>query len=222
MAEYTAPLRDMKFVIKELIGLEAVSSLPGCEEVAPDLVDAVLEEAGKFATGVLSPLNWARRPPRLQAAGRRGHHAARVQGRLPSVPRGRLAGVELRSALRRSGLAVPAGPQRVGDLERGEHELLPRAHAHQRRSPRRRAPRHRRAQAALSAQARIGRVDGHHEPHRAAGRLGPVRGARARRARRRSLPHLRDQDLHHLRRARLDRQRRAPGARAAAGRARRA
>jgi alkylation response protein AidB-like acyl-CoA dehydrogenase len=57
MAEYTAPLRDMKFVIKELIGLEAVASLPGCEEVAPDLVDAVLEEAGKFATGVLSPLN---------------------------------------------------------------------------------------------------------------------------------------------------------------------
>ena len=58
MAEYTAPLRDMKFVIKELIGLEAVASLPGCEEVAPDLVDAVLEEAGKFASGVLSPLNW--------------------------------------------------------------------------------------------------------------------------------------------------------------------
>ncbi len=57
MAEYTAPLRDMKFVIKELAGLDAVSSLPGCEEVTPDLVDAVLEEAGKFAAGVLSPLN---------------------------------------------------------------------------------------------------------------------------------------------------------------------
>ena len=57
MAEYTAPLRDMKFAIKELIGLESVSALPGCEEVTPDLVDAVLEEAGKFATGVLSPLN---------------------------------------------------------------------------------------------------------------------------------------------------------------------
>jgi len=57
MAEYAAPLRDMKFVIKELAGLEAVSALPGCEEVTPDLVDAVLEEAGKFASGVLSPLN---------------------------------------------------------------------------------------------------------------------------------------------------------------------
>src|ERR1700674_1131953 len=58
MAEYAAPLRDMKFVIKELAGLDAIASLPGCEEVTPDLVDAVLEEAGKFATGVLSPLNW--------------------------------------------------------------------------------------------------------------------------------------------------------------------
>ncbi|HEY7758448.1 MAG TPA: acyl-CoA dehydrogenase [Burkholderiales bacterium] len=57
MAEYVAPLRDMKFVIKELGALHAVASLPGCEEVTPDLVDAVLEEAGKFAAGVLSPLN---------------------------------------------------------------------------------------------------------------------------------------------------------------------
>jgi acyl-CoA dehydrogenase len=58
MAEYSAPLRDMKFVIKELVGLDGVSSLPGCEEVTSDLVDAVLDEAGRFATGVLSPLNW--------------------------------------------------------------------------------------------------------------------------------------------------------------------
>ena len=58
MAEYVAPLRDMKFVIKELGALHAVAGLPGCEEVTPDLVDAVLEEAGKFAAGVLSPLNW--------------------------------------------------------------------------------------------------------------------------------------------------------------------
>ncbi len=57
MAEYAAPLRDMKFVIKELGALHAVAGLPGCEEVTPDLVDAVLEEAGKFAAGVLSPLN---------------------------------------------------------------------------------------------------------------------------------------------------------------------
>jgi acyl-CoA dehydrogenase len=57
MAEYIAPLRDMKFAIKELGALDAVAGLPGCEEVSADLVDAVLDEAGKFASGVLSPLN---------------------------------------------------------------------------------------------------------------------------------------------------------------------
>jgi 3-(methylsulfanyl)propanoyl-CoA dehydrogenase len=58
MSTYLAPINDMQFVVKELIGLEQISALPGCEEATPDLVDAVLEEAGKFATGVLDPLNW--------------------------------------------------------------------------------------------------------------------------------------------------------------------
>ncbi|MFA7292023.1 MAG: acyl-CoA dehydrogenase [Rhodocyclaceae bacterium] len=57
MSEYIAPIRDMQFVLKELAGLEQVAQLPGCEEATPDLVDAVLEEAAKFAEGVLSPLN---------------------------------------------------------------------------------------------------------------------------------------------------------------------
>ena len=58
MSTYAAPLRDMKFVLNELVDLGAISALPGHEEVTPDLVDAVLEEAGKFAAGVLDPLNW--------------------------------------------------------------------------------------------------------------------------------------------------------------------
>jgi 3-(methylthio)propanoyl-CoA dehydrogenase len=58
MSTYAAPIRDMKFAIKELVGMDQIAKLPGCEEVTPDLLDAVLEEAGKFATGVLDPLNW--------------------------------------------------------------------------------------------------------------------------------------------------------------------
>ncbi len=57
MSTYAAPIDDMQFVVKELIGLEQISGLPGCEEATPDLIDAVIEEAGKFATGVLDPLN---------------------------------------------------------------------------------------------------------------------------------------------------------------------
>lgn len=57
MSNYNAPIRDMKFVMNELAGLDEVMALPGCEEVSEDLVDAILEEAGKFASGVLAPLN---------------------------------------------------------------------------------------------------------------------------------------------------------------------
>ncbi len=56
---YTPPRKDMQFVLHELVGLNAVSSLPGCEEVTPDLVDAILDEAGKLASDVLAPINWS-------------------------------------------------------------------------------------------------------------------------------------------------------------------
>ncbi|MCB1907974.1 MAG: acyl-CoA dehydrogenase [Rhodocyclaceae bacterium] len=58
MSSYNAPVRDMQFVLKELAGLDQIAALPGCEEASEDLVDAILEEAGKFASGVLAPLNW--------------------------------------------------------------------------------------------------------------------------------------------------------------------
>ena len=57
MAEYIAPVREMLFVLNELVGLESVSRLPGCEDATADLVDQILEESGRFASEVLSPLN---------------------------------------------------------------------------------------------------------------------------------------------------------------------
>jgi alkylation response protein AidB-like acyl-CoA dehydrogenase len=57
MSQYVAPLQDMQFVLRELAGLDAVASLPGQEEINEELAAAILEEAGKFAAGVLSPLN---------------------------------------------------------------------------------------------------------------------------------------------------------------------
>jgi 3-(methylthio)propanoyl-CoA dehydrogenase len=57
MSTYIAPLRDMRFVMTELADLSALSSLPGLEEVTPELADAVLEEAAKLAAEVLAPLN---------------------------------------------------------------------------------------------------------------------------------------------------------------------
>jgi alkylation response protein AidB-like acyl-CoA dehydrogenase len=57
MSDYHPPLQDMLFVLRELAPLDRINHLPGCEDATPDLAAAILAEAGKFATGVLSPLN---------------------------------------------------------------------------------------------------------------------------------------------------------------------
>jgi alkylation response protein AidB-like acyl-CoA dehydrogenase len=59
MSTYAAPIAEMRFVMDELADMAAISALPGYEEATPDLVDAVLEEAAKFAGGALDPLNRA-------------------------------------------------------------------------------------------------------------------------------------------------------------------
>ena len=57
MHEYQAPLADMKFVLRELVDHELLAQLPDFGEMTLDVADAVLDEAAKFAGGVLSPIN---------------------------------------------------------------------------------------------------------------------------------------------------------------------
>jgi alkylation response protein AidB-like acyl-CoA dehydrogenase len=57
MTAYIPPLRDIKFTLEEVVGLDQVSSLPGFEEATSDMADSILEEAGHMAEGILSPLN---------------------------------------------------------------------------------------------------------------------------------------------------------------------
>src|SRR6202158_212106 len=57
MSTYRAPMQEIQFVMDELAGLEQVGKLPGYEDATPDTVAAILEEASKFATEVLDPLN---------------------------------------------------------------------------------------------------------------------------------------------------------------------
>jgi alkylation response protein AidB-like acyl-CoA dehydrogenase len=59
VSAYAAPLKDMRFALSELAGLSQVAQLPGYEDASPDTVDAILEEASKFATEVLDPLNYS-------------------------------------------------------------------------------------------------------------------------------------------------------------------
>jgi len=59
MSEYQAPLREMHFVINELAGLDTLAALPGYEDATPDMVDAILEQAGVLASEVFSPINYS-------------------------------------------------------------------------------------------------------------------------------------------------------------------
>lgn len=69
MPDYKAPLRDIKFVMSELLDSEQhYASLNGGEDATPDMVDAIIAEGAKFCEQVLSPLN--------QVGDREGCHLA--------------------------------------------------------------------------------------------------------------------------------------------------
>jgi 3-(methylthio)propanoyl-CoA dehydrogenase len=54
---YTAPIKDMLFVMKELAGLDDVAALSGFEDATSETAQAVLDEAAKLCGEVLAPLN---------------------------------------------------------------------------------------------------------------------------------------------------------------------
>ncbi len=54
---YTAPVGDLLFNLEEIAGIEEVGALPGYGDATRDVVLSVLEEAAKFASAVIAPLN---------------------------------------------------------------------------------------------------------------------------------------------------------------------
>ena len=57
MPTYRAPVKDTLFVLDAVAGLYGQTHVPGFESLSPDLVEAVLNEGGKFCADVLAPLN---------------------------------------------------------------------------------------------------------------------------------------------------------------------
>ena len=57
MPAYKAPLRDMRYVLYDVMGGDDLVALPGYEDFTRDLVDPILEEAAKVCEEVIQPLN---------------------------------------------------------------------------------------------------------------------------------------------------------------------
>jgi alkylation response protein AidB-like acyl-CoA dehydrogenase len=57
MPVYNAPVRDTKFVLDHIVELGKYDNLPAFANASPDIVEAILEEGGRFASEVLAPLN---------------------------------------------------------------------------------------------------------------------------------------------------------------------
>ena len=97
MPTYTPPLRDMQFVMHEVLhAVDALREIPRHAEIDADTLDAVVAEAGKFAAEVLAPLNTLgdREGCKLDKSthevrtptGFRAAYAAFVEGGWPALP----------------------------------------------------------------------------------------------------------------------------------------
>ncbi|MDD9910089.1 MAG: acyl-CoA dehydrogenase C-terminal domain-containing protein [Ahrensia sp.] len=57
MPTYRAPVEDTLFVLNDVLNIQRYNNLPGFEEASPDMIEAILGEAGKLAEEVLQPIN---------------------------------------------------------------------------------------------------------------------------------------------------------------------
>ena len=220
MPTYAAPLQDIRFALRDVLGFDAhYASLPGAEDATPDTVDAILEEGAKFAGDVLSPLNAVGRRRGLHLGGQRGAHADGLPRRLRAVRRRRLAVDDAARVARRAGPAGVARHGAGGDERHGQLGLVDVPGALPRRDEHARRTRHGGAAGALPDEARQRRVDRHDVPDRVALRHRPrAPEDEGRAARGRYLRDHRAEDLHLRRGTRHGRQHRAHRARAPARR----
>ena len=54
---YKAPVRDLTFILYEVLEIDRYTNQPGFQDVSSELAQQILEEAGKFADEVIAPIN---------------------------------------------------------------------------------------------------------------------------------------------------------------------
>ena len=169
MPAYTPPLRDMQFVMHEVLNVtEELKALPKHAEVDAETINAVLEEGGKFASEVTFPLN-INGDEEGCVLDKTTHEVKTPKGFKDAYAQyveGGWAALSLRSGLRRPGPAVRGQPVLLRDAQLGQPGLddVPGPVARRLRGPAR--ARHRRAEEDLPAQAHQRRMDRHHVPDR--------------------------------------------------------
>jgi hypothetical protein len=162
--------------MEHLAGIEHVAQIPGFEDAGLETAQAVLEECAKLCEGVVAPLNVP--GDKNPSAWKDGVVTTTPASRRPSSSTPKAAGRACSTrGLRRPG---PAQDHRRGlhrDAQQRQPELCAVPAADRRRHRGAADGRQRRAQGHLPGKAGLRRVDRHHEPDRAAGRLRPGPGA---------------------------------------------
>ena len=137
---YRAPVDDIAFALRHAAGLGPALAEGLYGDLSDDVIQAVLEEAGKFATDVLAPLNTI--GDRYGTPFKDGivTTAAGLEGGLPRLDAGRLERARRAGAMGRAGAAAGRQRRLHRNVEFGSHGLWPRPRAHHGRHRRARDP----------------------------------------------------------------------------------
>ena len=179
---YRAPINDMLLALNHGAGLQAALKAGHYGDFDGDITAAVLEEAGKFATDVLAPLNCVGDEHGIKLADGK---VTTAPGWPDAYQRWIAAGWNAVSGPEAFGgqglpLAINAACTEIWSASNIAFGLCPLLTLSRDRGTRR--PWQRRAEEDLSGKAGVRRVDRHHATHRAAGRLRRRRAAHPRRA----------------------------------------
>ena len=150
---YTAPVKDMLFVMKELADIESIAALPGFEDANLDTAQAVLDEAAKFNGEVLAPLNVEGDSNPSTWANGEVTTTPGFKDAFRQFGEGGWQGVHASGRIRRTGLAEADRDAVHRNAERGEPVVRAVSAADRRRDRSAADRRHRRTEAALSCRS---------------------------------------------------------------------